>query len=106
MKVVREEVFGPVAPIIIVKDEKEAIRVANNTEFGLGASVWTKDEKKGLEIARKLKAGSVFVNSFVKSDARMPFGGVKKSGLGRELSKFGLREFTNIKGINVYEEKK
>ena len=106
MKCVKEEVFGPVAPIIIVKDEKEAIKTANSLEFGLGASVWTKDEKKGLQIARKLKAGSVFVNSFVKSDARMPFGGIKKSGIGRELSKFGLREFTNVKGINIYEEKK
>ena len=106
MKVVTEEVFGPVAPIIIVNDEEEAIKVANNSEFGLGASIWTSDEAKGLEIAKKIEAGDVFINSIVKSDPRMPFGGIKKSGIGRELSKYGLREFVNIKGINVYEHKK
>ena len=102
MKVVTEEVFGPVAPIIIVKDEEEAIKVANDSEYGLGASIWTSNESKGLEIAKKIEAGDVFINSIVKSDPRMPFGGVKKSGIGRELSKYGLREFVNIKGINVY----
>ena len=106
MKVVTEEVFGPVAPIIVVNDEEEAIKIANNSEFGLGASVWTKDENKGLEIAKKLEAGDIFINSVVKSDPRMPFGGIKKSGIGRELSKYGLKEFVNIKGINVYEQKK
>ncbi len=106
MKVVTEEVFGPVAPIIVVKDEEEAIKVANNSEYGLGASIWTKDEEKGFEIAKKLEAGCVFINSIVKSDARMPFGGIKKSGFGRELSKYGLKEFVNVKGINVYEQKK
>src|SRR3989344_3219881 len=106
MKVVTEEVFGPVAPIIIVNDEEEAIKVANNSEFGLGASIWTKDENKGLEIAKQIEAGDVFINSVVKSDPRMPFGGIKKSGIGRELSKYGLKEFVNIKGINVYEVKK
>ncbi|MBI2658788.1 NAD-dependent succinate-semialdehyde dehydrogenase [Candidatus Woesearchaeota archaeon] len=106
MKVVAEEVFGPVAPIIVVNDEEEAIKIANNSEFGLGASIWTNSESKGLEIAKKLDAGSVFINSIVKSDPRMPFGGVKKSGIGRELSKYGLREFVNIKGINVYEIRK
>ena len=106
MKVVTEEVFGPVAPIIVVHDEEEAINVANNTEFGLGASIWTSDENKGLEIAKRIEAGDVFINSVVKSDPRMPFGGIKKSGIGRELSKYGLREFVNIKGINVYEVKK
>ena len=102
MRVVTEEVFGPVAPIIVVNDEEEAIKVANNSEFGLGASIWTNDENKGLEIAKKLEVGDVFVNSVVKSDPRIPFGGIKKSGIGRELSKYGLREFVNIKGINVY----
>lgn len=103
MRVVTEEVFGPVAPVITVEDEEEAIRVANASEFGLGASVWTRDLERGMTVARRLEAGSVFVNSIVKSDPRMPFGGVKKSGFGRELSKFGIREFVNIKGLNVYE---
>lgn len=103
MRLAREEVFGPVAPILVVKDEGEAIRVANDSDFGLGASVWTRDIARGERVARQLEAGSVFVNSIVKSDPRMPFGGVKQSGLGRELSSFGLREFTNVKGLNVYE---
>jgi acyl-CoA reductase-like NAD-dependent aldehyde dehydrogenase len=106
MKVLTEEVFGPVAPIIVVNNEEEAIRVANNSEYGLGASVWTSNEEKGLEMAKKIEAGDVFINSVVKSDPRMPFGGIKKSGIGRELSKYGLREFVNIKGINVYEMKR
>jgi len=106
MKVVTEEVFGPVAPIIVVNNEEEAIKVSNNSEFGLGASVWTNDEERGLEIAKRLEAGDVFINSVVKSDPRMPFGGIKKSGIGRELSKYGLKEFVNIKGYNVYEVKK
>ena len=102
MKVANEEVFGPVAPIIAFNDEKEAIEIANSSEYGLGASIWTKDENKALEIAKRIEAGDVFINAVVKSDPRMPFGGVKKSGIGRELSKYGLREFVNIKGINVY----
>jgi succinate-semialdehyde dehydrogenase/glutarate-semialdehyde dehydrogenase len=105
MPVAREEVFGPIAPIIVVKDEDEAVAVANSTEFGLGGSVWTKDLQRGLRVARRIEAGTVFVNSIVKSDPRMPFGGIKKSGLGRELSKYGLREFVNIKGINIYEHR-
>ncbi|QQG39461.1 MAG: NAD-dependent succinate-semialdehyde dehydrogenase [Candidatus Aenigmatarchaeota archaeon] len=103
MLVLREEVFGPVSPIIVVKDEEEAIRVANESEFGLGASVWTRDAEHGEEVARRLQAGCVFVNSIVKSDPRMPFGGVKRSGVGRELSHYGLKSFVNIKGVNVYE---
>ena len=103
MKVVKEEVFGPVAPIIVVKDEKDAIKVANATEFGLGGSVWTRDLERGKRIARQLECGCAFVNSFVKSDPRVPFGGIKESGIGRELSKYGLREFVNVKAINVYK---
>ena len=103
MKVMREEVFGPVAPIYVVKDEDEAIRVANDSEFGLGASVWTSDSSKVKGLASKIQTGMVFVNSLVKSDPRMPFGGIKKSGIGRELYKYGLREFVNVKSVNIYE---
>jgi succinate-semialdehyde dehydrogenase/glutarate-semialdehyde dehydrogenase len=105
MRVAREEVFGPIAAVITVADEDEAVRVANASEFGLGGSVWTRDLARGERIARRIESGTVFVNSITKSDPRMPFGGVKKSGLGRELSKFGLREFTNIKGLNIYEHR-
>ncbi len=102
MKVVSEEVFGPISPIIVVKNIEEAVKVANNTEFGLGASIWGEDEKRAIEVARRLEAGAVFINGVVKSDPRMPFGGVKKSGIGRELSHYGLKEFVNIKTINIY----
>jgi acyl-CoA reductase-like NAD-dependent aldehyde dehydrogenase len=105
MSLASEEVFGPIAPVLIVHDEEEAVRVANATDFGLGGSVWTCDLARGERIARRLEAGSVFVNSIVKSDPRMPFGGVKKSGIGRELSKYGLREFVNVQGLNLYEQK-
>ena len=102
MRVWREEVFGPVAPVMAVPDADAAIRLANASEFGLGGSVWTADLLRGEALARQLECGSAFVNSIVKSDPRMPFGGVKQSGLGRELSWFGLRAFTNIKGLNLY----
>lgn len=97
-----EELFGPVASVIKVKDVDEAIHVANDTNFGLGAAVFTKDHKRGERIATDaIRAGSVFVNDFVKSDPRLPFGGIKDSGYGRELSVYGIREFTNIKTIVV-----
>jgi succinate-semialdehyde dehydrogenase/glutarate-semialdehyde dehydrogenase len=97
-----EELFGPVAAIIAVKDEDEAIRVANDSVFGLGAAVFTRDVRRGEEIAAKhLNAGACFVNSFVKSDPRLPFGGIKESGYGRELADFGIREFVNIKTVYV-----
>lgn len=102
MAVWRDEVFGPVAPVLAVDDDEEALRVANDSVFGLGGSVWTRDLERGERLARRLEAGTVFVNSIVKSDPRMPFGGVKQSGLGRELSWHGLREFTNVQGVNVY----
>ncbi|MBU8871276.1 MAG: NAD-dependent succinate-semialdehyde dehydrogenase [Gemmatimonadales bacterium] len=102
MRIVTEEVFGPIAPIIVVKDESEAIAVANASEFGLGGSIWTRDLDRGVAVARQVESGTLFVNSFTKSDPRMPFGGIKNSGLGRELSHFGLKEFVNIKGVNVY----
>lgn len=95
-----EELFGPVASVIRVKDEKEAIRVANDTVFGLGAAVFTKDVKRGERIAEtQLQAGCCFVNDFVKSDPRLPFGGIKESGFGRELSSHGIKEFMNVKTV-------
>ena len=103
MRLVDEEVFGPIAPIITVKDDAEAVEVANASEFGLGGSVWTRDLQRGARIAGEVDSGTLFVNSITKSDPRMPFGGVKNSGLGRELSHYGLKEFVNVKGINIYE---
>ncbi len=102
MKVMREEVFGPVAPIFKVGTEAEAIKAANHSELGLGASLWTSDSKKAKRLAAEIESGIVFVNGLVKSDPRMPFGGVKKSGIGRELSKYGLKEFVNTKSVNIY----
>jgi succinate-semialdehyde dehydrogenase/glutarate-semialdehyde dehydrogenase len=97
-----DEIFGPVAAIIPVKDETEAIRVANDSRFGLGAAVFTSDMERGERIAaEQLEAGCCFVNAFVKSDPRLPFGGIKQSGYGRELSAFGIREFVNIKTVYV-----
>ena len=97
-----EELFGPVAAIVPVTDEAAAIRAANDTIFGLGAAVFTRDLAKGERIAaEELEAGCCFVNSAVKSDPRLPFGGIKQSGYGRELSVFGIREFTNIKTVFV-----
>ncbi len=97
-----EELFGPVAAIIKVKDEEEAIKIANDTVFGLGAAVFTKDLDRGQDIAEfKLEAGACFVNDFVKSDPRLPFGGIKESGYGRELSSQGIKEFMNVKTVVV-----
>jgi succinate-semialdehyde dehydrogenase/glutarate-semialdehyde dehydrogenase len=95
-----EELFGPVAAVIGVGDEAEAVRVANDTPFGLGAAVFTRDAARGDRLAREaLDAGSCFVNAFVRSDPRLPFGGIKDSGYGRELSSFGIREFVNVKTV-------
>ena len=97
-----EEVFGPVAAIIAAKDEADAVRIANSSEFGLGSGVLTGDPDRGRRIAaQELEAGLSFVNENVRSDPRMPFGGVKHSGYGRECSSFGIREFTNIKSVHV-----
>lgn len=102
MPAYNEELFGPVAALIKVKDEAEGIKAANDTSFGLGAAVFTKNKLHGENIAKKyLNAGSCFVNEFVKSDPRLPFGGIKESGYGRELSVFGIREFVNIKTVYV-----
>ena len=101
MKIVKEEVFGPAAPIIVVNDEEEAIREANNSEFGLGASIWTNNIERGILLARKVESGIVSVNEMVRSDPRLPFGGIKHSGIGRELSEVGIKEFVNIKSVVV-----
>ena len=94
-----EEFFGPVAIILEARDADDAIRLANDSPFGLGGSIWTRDVRRGEELARRVEAGAVFVNSMVKSSPEMPFGGVKKSGYGRELSHLGIREFVNQKSI-------
>ncbi len=97
-----EELFGPVAAIIPVRDEQEAIRVANDSRFGLGAAIFTRDVAKGERIAaNEIEAGCCFVNAVVRSDPRLPFGGVKDSGYGRELSHYGIKEFVNIKTVWV-----
>jgi acyl-CoA reductase-like NAD-dependent aldehyde dehydrogenase len=101
MEMVKEEVFGPAAPVIVVESEEQAIREANNSEFGLGASIWTGNIERGVKLARQIESGMVSVNEMVKSDPRLPFGGVKKSGIGRELSEFGIKEFVNIKSVVV-----
>ena len=104
MPVMREETFGPTAPVMIVKDDDEAVRYANDSEFGLGSSVWSRDIRRAEKVARQLQSGMVTVNNIVVSDPRMPFGGVKKSGIGRELSRYGMLEFTNIKSVRLYEK--
>ena len=99
MRAYDEELFGPVATIIRAKDEADAIRIANDHRYGLGASIWTQDTKKGEQLARRIQSGVSFVNGMVKSDPRLPFGGIKASGYGRELSVHGIREFVNVKTI-------
>jgi len=97
-----EELFGPVASIISAKNEADAIVKANDSNFGLGGAVFSKNKDEAIKIAEnEMQAGSVFVNSFVKSDPRLPFGGIKESGYGRELSVFGIHEFVNVKTISV-----
>ena len=97
-----EELFGPVFSFFKAKDEAEAIQIANNSAYGLGAAVWSKNTDRAEQMARQLEAGAVFVNDFVKSDPRLPFGGVKRSGFGRELAEEGIREFVNIQSIVVH----
>jgi succinate-semialdehyde dehydrogenase/glutarate-semialdehyde dehydrogenase len=101
MPVYNEETFGPVAAVIRVKGAEDALRVANDSEFGLGSSIWTSDIERGRKLAERVEAGLVFINGMVASDARLPFGGVKKSGYGRELSSYGIKEFTNIQTVWV-----
>jgi acyl-CoA reductase-like NAD-dependent aldehyde dehydrogenase len=104
MPVMQEETFGPVAPVMTVNDDVEAVERANETESGLGASIWTSNAKRGEELARQVNTGIVTVNNVVVSDPRVPFGGVKKSGIGRELSRYGLLEFMNIKTVRIYDK--
>ena len=94
-----EETFGPVAAVIRAKDEGDAVRLANDSSFGLGASLWTQDRARAQRLAAQIEAGAIFVNGIVKSDPRLPFGGIKRSGYGRELSEYGIREFVNIKSV-------
>ena len=103
MQIVNGEVFGPVAPIISAKNEKDAIRIANSTKFGLGASLWTRDGEKAKKIVQQIEAGLVTVNNIVVSDPRVPFGGIKQSGIGRELSRYGMLEFVNMKSVRIHE---
>jgi succinate-semialdehyde dehydrogenase/glutarate-semialdehyde dehydrogenase len=97
-----EEIFGPVWSVIKAKDEQEAIALSNQSEYGLGASIWTSDLEKAERLSSQIEAGNVFINDIVKSDARLPFGGIKKSGFGRELSEYGLKEFVNIKTVFIH----
>jgi acyl-CoA reductase-like NAD-dependent aldehyde dehydrogenase len=104
MSIAQEEVFGPVAPIIVAGDEVEAIELANDSEYGLGASIWTQDLDKAERLSSSVQSGIVSVNNVVASDPRVPFGGVKKSGFGRELSRYGMLEFVNIKSVRFYDQ--
>ena len=104
MSIAQEEVFGPVAPIIVANDEAEAIQLANDSQYGLGASIWTQDLDKAERFSSSVESGIVSVNNVVASDPRVPFGGVKKSGFGRELSRYGMLEFVNIKSVRFYDQ--
>ncbi len=104
MAIAQEEVFGPVAPIIVVDDDVEAIKIANDSEYGLGASIWTQDLGKAERFSDGIESGMVSVNNVLVSDPRIPFGGVKKSGFGRELSRYGILEFVNIKSVRFYDQ--
>jgi len=99
MPAYHEELFGPVASIIVARDTDDAIRIANDTDFGLGASIWTENSELAKQLAQSINAGSVFINGIVKSDPRLPFGGINRSGYGRELSELGIKEFANAKTV-------
>ena len=103
MRIAQEEAFGPVAPVTVVEDEMEAIRLANESQYGLGGSIWTQDLAKADKLSRMVESGIITVNNMVASDPRIPFGGVKQSGFGRELSRYGMLEFVNIKSVRFYD---
>ncbi len=100
-----EETFGPMAAVTIAGDEEEALRLANQSRYGLAGSIWTRDMEKGIALAKKMETGAVFINALVKSDPRLPFGGIKKSGYGRELGRLGILEFVNAKTIAAESSK-
>jgi succinate-semialdehyde dehydrogenase / glutarate-semialdehyde dehydrogenase len=102
----REELFGPVASVFRAKDLSDAIRIANGTSFGLGASAWTRDDAERNQFIAEIESGLLFINGMVVSDSRLPFGGVKNSGFGRELGEFGIHEFVNIKSVRVMDDQK
>jgi len=104
MEIAQEEVFGPIAPIITADNEDDAMKIANCSKFGLGASIWTQDLEKAQRLSELVESGIVTVNSMVISDPRVPFGGIKNSGFGRELSRFGMLEFVNIKSVRFYDQ--
>jgi acyl-CoA reductase-like NAD-dependent aldehyde dehydrogenase len=104
MRVAQEEVFGPVAPVMVADDDMQAIKLANDSLYGLGASIWTEDLHKAEKLSKIVQSGIVSVNNIVASDPRVPFGGVKKSGFGRELSRYGMLEFVNIKSVRFYDQ--
>jgi succinate-semialdehyde dehydrogenase/glutarate-semialdehyde dehydrogenase len=97
----REETFGPVAAVLSVRDEEEAIAVANDSPYGLSSSLWTEDLDRARRLSRRVEAGAVFVNLPSASDPRMPFGGIKRSGWGRELGPWGIREFVNVQAVSI-----
>jgi len=104
MDIATEEVFGPLAPVITVENEKDAMKVANDSKYGLGASIWTQDLEKAEILSRAIECGIVTINNVVVSDPRVPFGGIKKSGFGRELSRYGMLEFVNVKSVRFYDQ--
>jgi succinate-semialdehyde dehydrogenase/glutarate-semialdehyde dehydrogenase/succinyl-CoA reductase len=104
MRVAQEEVFGPVAPIMLADDDMDAMKIANDSQYGLGTSIWTEDLEKAEKLSRMVHSGIVSVNNVVVSDPRVPFGGVKNSGFGRELSRYGMLEFVNIKSVRFYDQ--
>lgn len=104
MRIYHEETFGPVASVVVVEDEKDAIKLANESVFGLGASIWTKDFDKAEQFSKVIESGMVSVNNMLVSDPRVPFGGIKQSGFGRELARYGMLEFVNVKSIRFYDK--
>jgi acyl-CoA reductase-like NAD-dependent aldehyde dehydrogenase len=104
MRIAREEVFGPIASVIVAEDENDAMKIANDSKYGLGASIWTQDLDKAERMSRAVESGIVTVNNMVISDPRVPFGGIKNSGFGREMSRYGMLEFVNIKSVRFYDQ--